>query len=35
VISGGIPHPLVGAAAERAVAAWQARRGCTGLAAKP
>ena len=35
VISGGIPHPLAGAAAERAVAAWQARRGCTGLAAKP
>ena len=35
VISGGIPLPLRGAAAERAVAAWQALRGCTGLAAKP
>jgi poly-gamma-glutamate synthesis protein (capsule biosynthesis protein) len=35
VISGGIPRPLAGAAAERAVAAWQALRGCTGLAAKP
>jgi poly-gamma-glutamate synthesis protein (capsule biosynthesis protein) len=35
VISGGIPLPLAGAAAERAVAAWQALRGCTGLAAKP
>jgi poly-gamma-glutamate capsule biosynthesis protein CapA/YwtB (metallophosphatase superfamily) len=35
VISGGIPLPLRGAAAERAVAAWQALRGCTGLAAAP
>jgi len=35
VISGGIPVPLAGAAAERAVAAWQALRGCTGLAARP
>ena len=35
VISGGIPLPLRGAAAERAVAAWQSLRGCTGLAAKP
>jgi hypothetical protein len=35
VISGGIPLPLEGAAAERAVAHWQALRACTGLAAKP
>jgi poly-gamma-glutamate capsule biosynthesis protein CapA/YwtB (metallophosphatase superfamily) len=35
VISGGIPLPLEGAAAEQAVAAWQALRGCTGLAARP
>jgi poly-gamma-glutamate capsule biosynthesis protein CapA/YwtB (metallophosphatase superfamily) len=35
VISGGIPLPLRGAAAERAVAAWQSLRGCTGLAARP
>jgi poly-gamma-glutamate capsule biosynthesis protein CapA/YwtB (metallophosphatase superfamily) len=35
VISGGIPLPLRGAAAERAVAAWRALRGCTGLAATP
>jgi hypothetical protein len=35
VISGGIPLPLRGAAAERAVAVWQSLRGCTGLAAKP
>jgi poly-gamma-glutamate synthesis protein (capsule biosynthesis protein) len=35
VISGGIPLPLRGAAAERAVAAWQSLRGCTGLAEKP
>jgi poly-gamma-glutamate capsule biosynthesis protein CapA/YwtB (metallophosphatase superfamily) len=35
VISGGTPLPLRGAAAERAVAAWQALRGCTGLAAAP
>jgi poly-gamma-glutamate capsule biosynthesis protein CapA/YwtB (metallophosphatase superfamily) len=35
VISGGVPLPLEGAAAERAIAAWQALRACTGLAAKP
>jgi poly-gamma-glutamate synthesis protein (capsule biosynthesis protein) len=35
LISGGIPLPLEGAAAEQAVAAWQALRACTGLAAKP
>jgi poly-gamma-glutamate capsule biosynthesis protein CapA/YwtB (metallophosphatase superfamily) len=35
VISGGIPLPLEGAAAEQAVAAWRSLRGCTGLAAKP
>jgi poly-gamma-glutamate capsule biosynthesis protein CapA/YwtB (metallophosphatase superfamily) len=35
VISGGIPLPLRGAAAERAVAAWQSLHGCTGLAARP
>ncbi len=35
VISGGIPIPLSGAAAERAVASWNALRGCTGLAAVP
>jgi poly-gamma-glutamate capsule biosynthesis protein CapA/YwtB (metallophosphatase superfamily) len=35
VISGGIPLPLRGAAAERAVAAWESLRDCTGLAAKP
>ena len=35
VISGGIPLPLRGAPAERAVAAWQSLRGCTGLAARP
>jgi poly-gamma-glutamate synthesis protein (capsule biosynthesis protein) len=35
VISGGIPLPLRGAAADRAVAAWRSLRGCTGLAAKP
>jgi poly-gamma-glutamate capsule biosynthesis protein CapA/YwtB (metallophosphatase superfamily) len=34
VISGGIPLPLRGAAAERAVAAWQSLRGCTGLSAR-
>jgi hypothetical protein len=34
VISGGIPIPLEGAAADQAVASWQALRGCTGLAAK-
>ena len=35
LISGGIPLPLEGAAAEQAVASWQSLRGCTGLAAKP
>jgi poly-gamma-glutamate synthesis protein (capsule biosynthesis protein) len=35
VISGGIPIPLSGAAADRAVASWQSLRGCTGLAAAP
>jgi Bacterial capsule synthesis protein PGA_cap len=35
VISGGIPIPLQGAAADRAEAAWRALRGCTGLSAKP
>ncbi|HZD00593.1 MAG TPA: CapA family protein [Actinomycetes bacterium] len=35
VISGGIPIPLSGAAADRAVASWKALRGCTGLAAAP
>ncbi|MFD1519664.1 CapA family protein [Pseudonocardia yunnanensis] len=35
VISGGIPHQLRSAAAERAVANWQSLRSCTGLAATP
>jgi Bacterial capsule synthesis protein PGA_cap len=35
VISGGIPRPLGGADAQRAVAAWRSLRGCTGLAAAP
>jgi len=35
VISGGIPIPLQGASANRAVASWQSLRGCTGLNAKP
>jgi hypothetical protein len=35
VISGGIPHPLHSAAAERAVTTWQSLRGCTGLAVSP
>lgn len=35
VISGGIPIPLQGASANRAVASWQSLRGCTGLEAKP
>jgi poly-gamma-glutamate synthesis protein (capsule biosynthesis protein) len=35
VISGGIPVPLEGAAADRAVASWQALRRCTGLSARP
>jgi poly-gamma-glutamate synthesis protein (capsule biosynthesis protein) len=30
-LSGSIPHPLSGASARRAVAAWSALRGCTGL----
>jgi poly-gamma-glutamate capsule biosynthesis protein CapA/YwtB (metallophosphatase superfamily) len=34
-ISGGIPIPLTGSAADQAVAAWKALRGCTGLAAAP
>jgi poly-gamma-glutamate capsule biosynthesis protein CapA/YwtB (metallophosphatase superfamily) len=35
VISGGIPLPLEGAAADQAVAAWRSLRACTGLAARP
>jgi hypothetical protein len=35
VISGGIPHPLQGAAATRAITSWQSLRRCTGLSAKP
>jgi hypothetical protein len=35
VINGGIPIPLEGAAATRAVASWRSLRGCTGLSAKP
>ena len=35
VISGGIPIPLQGASANRAVSSWQSLRGCTGLSAKP
>jgi Bacterial capsule synthesis protein PGA_cap len=35
VISGGIPRPLGGADAQRAIAAWRSLRGCTGLAAAP
>ena len=35
LISGGIPIPLQGADATRAVASWQSLRRCTGLAAKP
>jgi poly-gamma-glutamate synthesis protein (capsule biosynthesis protein) len=35
VISGGIPIPLEGAAADRAVDTWQSLRRCTGLSAKP
>jgi poly-gamma-glutamate capsule biosynthesis protein CapA/YwtB (metallophosphatase superfamily) len=34
-ISGGIPIPLTGSAADQAVASWKALRGCTGLAAAP
>jgi poly-gamma-glutamate synthesis protein (capsule biosynthesis protein) len=35
LISGGIPHPLQGAAATRAISSWQSLRRCTGLSAKP
>jgi poly-gamma-glutamate synthesis protein (capsule biosynthesis protein) len=35
VISGGIPVRLRGAAADQAVARWEALRGCAGLAAGP
>jgi hypothetical protein len=35
VISGGIPIPLEGAAATRAVDAWRSLRRCTGLSARP
>jgi poly-gamma-glutamate capsule biosynthesis protein CapA/YwtB (metallophosphatase superfamily) len=35
LISGGIPIPLRGADASRAVSSWQSLRRCTGLAAKP
>src|SRR6266508_2309308 len=35
VISGGIPIPVDGSAADRAVASWNDLRGCTGLAAEP
>jgi hypothetical protein len=35
VISGGIPIPLQGADATRAISSWQSLRRCTGLAAKP
>jgi poly-gamma-glutamate synthesis protein (capsule biosynthesis protein) len=35
VISGGIPRPLQGAAATRAVSSWQSLRRCAGLSAKP
>jgi hypothetical protein len=34
-ISGGIPIPLKGAAADRAISSWQSLRRCTGLSAKP
>ena len=34
-ISGGIPIPLEGAAADHAVDTWQSLRRCTGLSAKP
>jgi Bacterial capsule synthesis protein PGA_cap len=34
-ISGGIPIPLTGDAATRAVASWESLRRCTGLSAKP
>jgi hypothetical protein len=35
VISGGIPIPLEGAAADRAIDSWRSLRDCTGLSAKP
>jgi hypothetical protein len=35
VISGGIPIPLEGAAATRAITSWRSLRDCTGLSAKP
>jgi poly-gamma-glutamate capsule biosynthesis protein CapA/YwtB (metallophosphatase superfamily) len=35
VISGGIPIPLEGGAADRAFDSWQSLRRCTGLSAKP
>jgi Bacterial capsule synthesis protein PGA_cap len=35
VISGGIPIPLQGEAATRAIASWRSLRRCTGLAARP
>jgi Bacterial capsule synthesis protein PGA_cap len=35
VISGGIPIPLQGAAADRAIASWRSLRSCTGLSARP
>jgi poly-gamma-glutamate synthesis protein (capsule biosynthesis protein) len=35
VISGGTPIPVEGSAADRAVAAWNGLRSCTGLAAEP
>jgi poly-gamma-glutamate capsule biosynthesis protein CapA/YwtB (metallophosphatase superfamily) len=35
VISGGVPIPTTGSAADRAVASWNGLRGCTGLAAEP
>jgi hypothetical protein len=35
VISGGIPIPLEGTAADRAIDTWRSLRRCTGLSAKP
>ncbi len=35
VISAGIPVPVAGSAADRAVASWNGLRGCTGLTAAP
>jgi poly-gamma-glutamate capsule biosynthesis protein CapA/YwtB (metallophosphatase superfamily) len=35
IISGGVPIPTTGSAADRAVASWNGLRGCTGLAAEP